>query len=295
MDGEETITQYSYRINLESAGWSETVEMCPKPFQASTEESETFATSLTPTMEVGSTWTSLKDGMTMLYIPAGEFSMGSNVGEDNEKPVHLVYLDAYWMDKTEVTNAMYSKCVQDGKCDPPQSAGSNTRDKYFGNHEFDSYPVINVSWDDANTYCEWRGNNTRLPTEAEWEKAARGTDQRTYPWGEVLSCDNANYQTRCIGDTTKSGVYSSGVSPYGVYDLAGNVWEWINDIYSETYYQNSPLINPIGPSLGDFHVIRGGSFYSFSKVEDPRTSVRDMMISDASNIYVGFRCARSSE
>jgi len=122
-----------------------------------------------------------KDGMVMLYVSAGPFTMGSDNGGANEKPAHTVYLDAYWIDQTDVTNAMYAKCVSAGACSQPASLRSSTRLSYYGNSQFDNYPVIYVNWNMADTYCKWAGR--QLPTEAQWEKAARGTDGRIYPWG----------------------------------------------------------------------------------------------------------------
>jgi serine/threonine-protein kinase len=249
----------------------------------------------TPMRDIGSTF--ISDGLTMMYVPAGTFSMGSEKNDD-EKPIHSVYLDAYYIDKFEVTNAAYKRCADSGKCTPPGKNSSFTRSAYYTNPEFDEYPVIYVDWIMAKTYCEWRG--ARLPTEAEWEKAARGTDGRMYPWGEKLSCDKANYDNRTgnkrgcgIGDTSKVGSYFNGVSPYGLYDMAGNVLEWVNDWYSETYYKNSPTSNPLGPSSGTSHVRRGGSWYDWDNfvrsaarfVTGDGISVRD----DA-----GFRCARGA-
>jgi serine/threonine-protein kinase len=135
----------------------------------------TETTMPTPTLGIGSTMISEKDGMVMVYVPAGEFTMG----EGSDK--HQVNLDAFWIDQTEVTNAMYAQCVVNGDCEPPSFSKSYTRESYYGNTEFDDYPVIYVDWNQANAYCSWAGR--RLPTEADWEKAARGTDGRTYPWG----------------------------------------------------------------------------------------------------------------
>jgi eukaryotic-like serine/threonine-protein kinase len=242
----------------------------------------------TPLPGIGSTWVSPLDGMTMLYIPAGEFNMGSLQGFDNEQPVHAVYLDSYWIDQTEVTTAMYQTCVAAGVCDPPHEADSNTRSDYYGNPQYADYPVINVDWNQANAYCEWRG--ARLPTEAEWEKAARGTDGRTYPWGEEIDCSRANFST-CVFDTDKVGSRPSGASFYGLFDMAGNVWEWLSDWLSDTYYQTSPYKNPQGPSTGEYHVQRGGSWGGDEP--DVRSSYRNWFRPDFWYVTIGFRCARS--
>ena len=248
----------------------------------------------TPTPEIGSFIES--DGVTMMFVPAGEFSMGSESGSDDEKPIHSVTLDAYYIDKYEVTNAAYKRCVDAGGCEPPKQSSSYTRSAYYSNPEFDEYPVIYVDWNMANAYCEWRGPSTgsgqaRLPTEAEWEKAARGLDGRTYPWGENVDCDKANYN-RCVGDITKVGSYLDGVSPYGLYDMAGNVWEWVADWYDSEYYANSPSSNPLGPSSGQYRVLRGGSW----DVNDNgvRSAYRVGVTPDVIYYGVGFRCARSS-
>ncbi|MBI3165822.1 MAG: formylglycine-generating enzyme family protein, partial [Chloroflexi bacterium] len=168
-----------------------------------------------PALGIGPTMISEKDGMVLVYVPEGEFTMGSNDSPD-EQPVHQVDLVAFWMDQTEVTNAMYAKCAADGACEPPLSTRSYTRENYYGNSDFSDYPVLHVDWNMAKAYCSWAGR--RLPTEAEWEKAARGTDGRTYPWGEAISCDKANYydgSKYCIGDTTQAGSYPDGASIYG--------------------------------------------------------------------------------
>jgi len=227
-------------------------------------------------------------GITMRLVPAGEFTMGSDDGYSDEQPVHQVYLDAFYMDVYEVTNAAYGSCVDAGACLPPQKDNSYTRTTYYGNPEFNEFPVIYVDWNMAKTYCEWRGD--RLPTEAEWEKAARSNDGRTYPWGEGISCDKANYNN-CEGDTTKVGIYLDGVSPYGLYDMAGNVLEWVNDWYDSNYYQNSPSSNPLGPGLGMYRVLRGGSWYNidYSVHSADRYFNTPVNFSDV----VGFRCARS--
>ncbi len=218
------------------------------------------------------TWTSPVDGMEMVYIPAGDFKMGCdpahNGGYDcykDELPLHKVYLDAYWIDKTEVTNAQYEQCVAAGVCDPPGSILSASQSYYFGNTSFDSYPVVYVSWQNASKYCAWAGRE--LPTEAQWEKAARGEGVRTFPWGDASpTCDLVNGEVNgkmCVGNATEVGSYPSGDSPYGVLDMAGNVWEWVSDWYDKDYYNSQEFFeNPLGPSTGIYRVFRGGSFLS---------------------------------
>ena len=225
-------------------------------------------------------------GVAMILVLEGNFSMGSNNGDADEMPIHSVYLDAYYIDKFEVTNALYQTCVNADACKPPIHAGSFTRNSYYGNSLYDDYPVVYVDWTMANVYCEWRG--AHLPTEAQWEKAARGSDERTYPWGRGADCQKANYQG-CTNGTSKTGAYESGKSPYGVYDMAGNVWEWVADWYSEAYYRSYSPSNPPGPDVGRARVLRGGSWN-----RDPyniRASNRVNYAPNYNNFDAGFRCA----
>ena len=162
----------------------------------------------------------------------------------NEIPDHDVTLDAFWMDQLEVTNAMYALCVNAGGCTPPQDFKSQRRPYYFNNPEFKDYPVIYVTWGQAKTYCEWAGR--RLPTEAEWERAGRGDDFRTFPWGEDKADGLLANFNMLVGDTSRVGTYPAGASPFGVLDMAGNVAEWVNDFYSGNY-ANAETLNPTGP------------------------------------------------
>jgi formylglycine-generating enzyme required for sulfatase activity len=228
----------------------------------------------------------------MVYVPAGTFTMGSDDSDpdatEDEKPQHTVYLDAFWIDRTEVTNAQYRRCVDDGACRSPSKTSSDTHDSYYGASKFDDYPVIWVDWEQANAYCTWAGK--RLPTEAEWEKAARGTDRRIYPWGEGIDCNHANYGG-CAGDTAQVASYPQGASPYGVLDMAGNVWEWVADWYAEDYYANSPDRNPQGPGSGERRVLRGGSWLGDERVV--RAALRSSGGPSLARGDLGFRCARS--
>jgi formylglycine-generating enzyme required for sulfatase activity len=228
-----------------------------------------------------------KDGSVMVYVPAGKFWMGSDE-YNNERPQHEVTLDAFWIDRTEVTNRQYQLCVADGACSLPSKSESYTRDSYYSNPGFDDYPVIYVDWNQAVTYCRWA--DKRLPTEAEWEKAARGTDKRNYPWGEGVDCNRANY-TVCKSDTTEVGSYPQGASPYGALDMAGNVWEWVADWYDSNYYANSPDRNPQGPESGKFRVVRGGSWYGDQG--DIRAANRSTSGPSLVGGGLGFRCAHS--
>jgi formylglycine-generating enzyme required for sulfatase activity len=174
----------------------------------------------------------------MVFVPAGSYRMGSTGFYANESPVHEVSLNGYWIDKTEVTNAMYARCVSDGTCQPPSKSSSFSHLNYFGDAMYADFPVIYVDWNQASAYCRWAEG--RLPTEAEWERAARGTGWGFYPWGIAApACSLANYWSEsdiCVGDTTAVGSYPSGASPVGALDMAGNVWEWVNDWYGESYY-----------------------------------------------------------
>lgn len=235
-----------------------------------------------PTLGTGSTMISEKDGMTMVYVPAGEFTMGDDNGWD-EKPAHTVYLDAFWIDQTEVTNKMYAKCVDAGKCSPPIS--THTPTDYFNNARYVNHPVVYVDWDMAKTYCEWAGRE--LPTEPQWEKAARGTDGRTYPWGDDLPNKNLLNYDHNVGGTTEVGNYQSGKSYYGAYDMAGNVSEWTADWY-DVYPGGDPNSSIYG--FGQTRrVLRGGSGFDIFIETTDRSSDEPT----SSNFDIGFRCARS--
>jgi formylglycine-generating enzyme required for sulfatase activity len=213
---------------------------------------------------IGQTWISPADGMEMVCVPAGEFLMGSASSDTefvarDEQPQHTVYLDAFWIDQTEVTNGMYQKCVNDGVCSAPSDSSSSTRSSYYGNPAYADYPVIYVDWNDAKAYCEWAGR--KLPSEAQWEKAARGTEGWIFPWGNNSPTSSLLNYFQKIRDTTEVGSYPEGASPYGALDMAGNVWEWVGDWYDSYYYSNSPDSNPTGPASGTNRVLRGGSWF----------------------------------
>ena len=228
-------------------------------------------------------------GLKMVLVPAGKFILGSNVGDFNERPVQEVELDAFYMDPYEVTNSAYEACVTAGECTPPGlNALGGFLTNYYDDPQYGEYPVVYVNWFQARTYCGWRG--AQLPTEAEWEKAARGTDGPTYPWGPYIDCSRANYNY-CTGLTSAVGSFPEGASPYRLYDLAGNVWEWVADWYSDTYYQTSPFpSNPPGPAAGQFRVLRGGSFVDDENSQ--RSSLRKGELPENFNWNIGFRCAR---
>ncbi|MFC1715641.1 formylglycine-generating enzyme family protein [Candidatus Poribacteria bacterium] len=220
--------------------------------------------------------------MGMVLIPAGEFDMGDafNEGGANELPVHAVYLDDFYMDVYEVTNAQYKEFVDATGHPAPVNWSGGTYPAGKGDH-----PVIFVSWFDAADYAAWAGK--RLPTEAEWEKAARGgLVGKRYPWGDSISPADANYDLN-IGGTTPVGNYPP--NGYGLYDVAGNVWEWCNDWYSGTYYGSSPYENPQGPGDTGVRVLRGGGWgnYAFNL----RVADRHYFDPTDANVAVGFRCA----
>jgi formylglycine-generating enzyme required for sulfatase activity len=297
---------------------SPTASITSKPVSTTTSiatsnNTATVEPTFTPTEILTSTATPLPmeltdaKGVSMVLVPAGEFVMGISLDDavvrcnktDSDcreslfqdlVPPHDVHLDSFYMDKFEITNGLYSVCVTAGICDPPTRNRSRSRVSYYGDSQFDNFPVVFVSKQMANVYCEWRGGH--LPTEAEWEKAARGTDELTFPWGNDLGTGSANYDGL---DTVAVGSYEGGKSVYGVYDMAGNVWEWVSDWYSESYYSISPLVNPKGPDSGERFVQRGGGFYLKSNaVSYMSTYFRSQPAPDEVYDSTGFRCAKDT-
>ena len=225
-----------------------------------------------------------KDGAAMVWVPAGEYLMGStdadNEADTDEKPQHKVYLDGYWIYKTEVTVAQYRKfCQATGRQMPPEPEWKWQ----------DTHPIVNVTWDDAAAYAQWAG--AALPTEAQWEKAARGPDGRLYPWGndwDGAKCVNSA-RGNAPGGTKPVGGMPAGASPYGCLDMAGNVWEWCADWYDGSYYKNTPSGNPTGPATGTARVVRGGSWGN--TISDFfRAAGRYRPTPEGRNDYLGFRC-----
>jgi len=266
----------------------------PTPTAASTE------------MPASSERVSPADYMPQVHIPAGTFWMGGlDVrAENDELPAHTVQISAFWIDKLEVTNGMYALCVQAGACPLPVLLSSNRRPDYFRNPEFQDYPVVHVTWGAAQNYCAWAGR--RLPTEAEWERAARGDDFRTWPWGDEPPSERFTNFGWLSGDTSRVGSYAAGAGPFGALDMAGNVWEWTADLYNAEYYNHAAAIDPAGPpgSEGNYRrVIRGGSFEDvdtdirvsnrgLEQGPNPRAPVtRPGEVNGNESFKIGFRCA----
>lgn len=254
-----------------------------------------------PTLAPGKTRERDVDGMTMVYVPAGAFEMGSTRGSSDERPVHTVALDAFWLDQTEVTNAQFAAFLNEHDNQPEGDlAWLNLRstdgliyqpgDKFRPKSGYADHPVIKVSWYGAAAYCEWVGG--RLPTEAEWEYAARGPDSLIYPWGDALDCAKGNFSSNCDPDsdelTAPVGSFPEGKSWIGAYNLSGNVWEWVADWYAKDYYTRSPKENPTGPHKGEYRVLRGGSWYD--EVGSARSASRVMSDPSYTGGYLGFRC-----
>jgi formylglycine-generating enzyme required for sulfatase activity len=287
---------------------------------AGAEVEPTLAPPPTAPSALGDTRTRPADGMVMVYVPAGTFRMGSSQedidaaldmcqrnsgsGEclrewfENEYPQHAVKLDAFWIDRTEVTKAQYHQCVRAGRCDEVHCAtGLDPR--------HDDQPAACVDWSHAEAYCRWAG--ARLPTEAEWEYAARGPDGNIFPWGDSFDPARLNYcDANCTYEwrdaeyddgykmTAPVGSFEAGASWCGALDMAGNAWEWVADWYEDDYYARSPASNPQGPDVGQGHVMRGGSCYYFASYV--RSARRTMIFPSTgeTNNSGSFRCAVSS-
>ncbi len=241
-----------------------------------------------------------KDGAPMVLVPAGPFPMGVPPGDRDggrdEYPRHQVDLDAFYIDAHEVTNGRYRQFVKATGHRTPQHPKNPSRTLWKGDQVSEAVaerPVVNVDWHDADAYCKWAGR--RLPTEAEWEKAARGTDDRRFPWGNVEpTAKHLNFNQQWIGEKTLMpvGSYEAGKSPYGAYDMAGNVWEWVADWYDDRYYEKSPAKNPMGPETGTDKVLRSSGW----AVETPLVRIFTRVKSDPTvrNESTGFRCAMSA-
>jgi serine/threonine-protein kinase len=259
-----------------------------------------------PTLGAGSEKISPVDDMTMLYVPAGEFIMGASEDEDwasdDQRPQHTVYLDAFWIDQTEVTNAMYAAFLNDRgnqreggaywlDAESAEVLIVQSEDKWQPKDGYADHPVLEVTWYGARAYCDWAGR--RLPSEAEWEKAARGTDGRRFAWGDDYPWErNCKYlwadSVECGGaEPLPVGSLPLGASPYGAFNMHGNVREWVQDLYGENYYAVSVLDNPKGPSSGSYRVWRGGDWKYHGYPITTRHSSNPVV----SNNLTGFRCA----
>ena len=250
---------------------------------------------------LGDTWQRPSDGMVMVYVPAGDFEMGSMDGRPDEQPVHTVALDAFWMDRTEVTNAQYAQCVAAGACAPPSDDRSYGRSSYYGDADFANYPVVYVDWFQATAYCMWAGG--QLPSEAQWEYAARGPEGYVFPWGNAFDGAHLNYcDDSCpfdwadragqdgSADTAPVASYPAGASWCGALDMAGNVWEWVADWYGK--YPSGRQVNPTGPSSGAQRVLRGGGFDYLQAFV--RAANRGLDSPSRHYYHTGFRCVMAS-
>ena len=267
------------------------------------------------------------DEMVMTYVPSGEFMMGTDragikiarqlcreVSGDmavsvcspqafaDEQPAHPVTLSGFWIDQVEVTNEQYQHCVESSACRLPEKTGSFTRESYYGDPAYDDYPVIWVTWQQAADYCAWAGG--RLPTEAEWEYAARGPESRTFPWGNTFDGTRLNYcDAGCASgvidvrtddgypDTAPVGSFPAGVSWCGAQDMAGNVREWVSDWFGR--YPAEAQVNPTGPIAGESRIPKGGCW--LDRPDDVRSANRGENAPDYTRHKVGFRCAMDAE
>ena len=241
-------------------------------------------------------------GAAMVLVPAGEFLMGSDSWSGSEKPAHAVYLESYYIDQYEVSNTAFAAFLNEvgnqiegvaGKAHWVEESDEDLRihrvdGAWQPDEGWEKHPMNEVTWFGARAFCEWR--EARLPSEAEWEKAARGTDGRTYPWGEAEpACEMANFKG-CYNTSVPVDSYPDWVSPYGAFNMAGNVHEWTNDWYGENYYANSPYENPAGPENGDYKVFRGGSWFNGNF--NTRTTYRYPKLPVLTYMANGFRCAK---
>lgn len=245
-----------------------------------------------------------KTGARMLFMPGGVFRLGNDEGEADQQPSLIVRLDSFYIDETEVTNGQYQQCVTAEVCAPPLNTAATFYDNYYGNPAYDNYPVIYVTWYQADTFCRWR--EARLPSEAEWERAASfdpvALVKYQFPWGDTFDgarlnfCDRGcarDYRDETVNDgyqdTAPVGSYPEGRSPIGVADMAGNVMEWVNDWYQFDYYEEATDANPLGPTEGVTKALRGGSW--LSPADEVTTMSRSHFDPTVARANLGFRCA----
>ncbi len=245
-----------------------------------------------------------KTGARMLFMPSGVFRLGNDEGEADQQPSLIVRIDSFYIDETEVTNGQYQQCVAAEVCTPPLNRGATFYSTYYGNTTYDDYPVIYVTWYQADTFCRWR--DARLPSEAEWERAASfdpaALVKYQFPWGDTFDGERLNFCDRgCpredqdatiddgYRDTAPVGSYPAGRSSIGALDMAGNVMEWVNDWYQSDYYEEAVDANPLGPIDGVTKALRGGSW--LSPAEDVTTMGRSHFDPTVARANLGFRCA----
>lgn len=297
----------------------------PSPFSGDNVEPSTAPRTIAPVAEpqLGNIRVVNRDGVEVkqVFVPAGSFMMGNEYGPGDEHTVHTVTLDAFWIDRTEVTNEQYAAFVAETgyETTAEHEGGGHTYENQVWNFTpganwlsplgpesnlagMDHHPVVLVSWDDAEAFCAWSGE--RLPTEAEWEYAARGPEAPTYPWGSTFNSANLNFCDRnCTLSWSDQAAddryqfsapvisYANGASWVGAINMAGNVWEWVNDNYAADYYPSSPVLSPSGPQGGAHRVIRGGAWYN--SANGVRATDRGHNEPDQRTDSIGFRCATS--
>ena len=293
--GEDDLAEAQATATLESAIVAALTSIAPTP-------SPLPAPTLPPTPSPEPLITDT--GARMVFMPGGLFRMGTDEGETDERPSHLVRIDPFFIDETEVTNGQYAQCVATGICPSPIRSSATYHPAYYGDPAYDDYPVIFVSWYNAETFCDWRGG--RLPSEAEWEMAAGFDPVQSitlrYPWGDAFDGNKVNYcDAGCTRDgrdssvndghrdTAPVGSYADGRSSIGAYDMAGNVMEWVNDWYAPRYYESSTDTNPLGPPEGEFKAIRGGSW--LSSAAELSIVTRSSFDPSVARANLGFRCA----
>ncbi|MEM7111885.1 MAG: SUMF1/EgtB/PvdO family nonheme iron enzyme [Chloroflexota bacterium] len=302
------INNFAFQPTSEATSQATQIQSTPVTTQTSVDTESTLASQSAQLQSIetpsngpakGTITTRVKDGATVVYVSAGSFMMGSREDELNvdkdEFPQHAVTLTGYWIDQFEVSNERYRICVNDGVC----AASLLATDSNFNDT---NQPVVGISWHNAVAYCKWAGG--RLPTEAEWEYAARGAENQIFPWGNELdgnylnfcdaNCEYTDWKDESYNDgykqTAPIGTYVENKSWVAVYDMPGNVWEWVNDWYDPNYYERSPVVNPTGPANGTTKVIRGGSW--FNEIQKARATHRSVKNPSAASNTIGFRCVQ---